>query len=254
MSVEALASERSVVLVKALPQPSEGHGETVCVAGLTPTGEWRRLYPIRFRHLDDKFRRWEWIEYRARSPRKDRRIESRNVEEDSIKTIGKMPPSERPDFLGLRVRQSTDEAARRGESLTILRPSQTNFFWELKTQEEVASDRAEYESAANQLSILDKELKALEPCPYKFYFRYCTADGKSHLNFCHDWETSAAFHNLSKRYGSQRALAHLREMYNNRYPSAGMVFAMGTHSQRPDQWLLVGVIRLDDEKQGQLDV
>ena len=46
---------RVLVTVKAAPNPSATHGETVCVAGVRlgdvgPTG-WIRLYPINFRHL-----------------------------------------------------------------------------------------------------------------------------------------------------------------------------------------------------------
>ena len=40
------------ILVKALPQPSTKHEETVCCAGVTEDGrELLRLYPIRYRRL-----------------------------------------------------------------------------------------------------------------------------------------------------------------------------------------------------------
>ena len=42
------------------------------------------------------------------------------------------------------------------------------------------------------------------------------------------------------------ALNYLNEMYNEKYPSKGMVFAMGTVKARPKQWLLLGVIRLNE--------
>ena len=40
---------RVTILVKALPQPSKTHGETVCCAGVTVHGEWKRLFPVRYR-------------------------------------------------------------------------------------------------------------------------------------------------------------------------------------------------------------
>ena len=46
-------TERVVILVKAAPHPSRRYQETVCCAGVTTEGEWRRLYPVRFRHLTD---------------------------------------------------------------------------------------------------------------------------------------------------------------------------------------------------------
>jgi hypothetical protein len=40
--------EEIVIVVKAIPQPSKRYGETVCCAGITRNGEWRRLYPSGF--------------------------------------------------------------------------------------------------------------------------------------------------------------------------------------------------------------
>ncbi len=254
MAVQNSGTERALILVKALPQPSEKYTETVCVAGITAAGEWRRLYPVRFRHLKDRFQRWQWIEYKWGIPKDDRRKESRNVDGESIHPKGKIPPKERARFLAPRFRLSTDDAYAKGESLTLIRPTETRFTWEEKTSNELESERRAYANAARQSSFFDedKELRALEPCPYKFFFSYQTADQKLHKNFCHDWETSAAFHKLSKRYGGDQALRHLNEMYNDHYPKAGVAFAMGTHSQRPEQWLLIGVLRLDEEKQTNL--
>lgn len=37
----------------------------------------------------------------------------------------------------------------------------------------------------------------------------------------------------------------MAETFGEKYPREGMVFAMGTHSQRNWQWMIIGVIRLD---------
>src|ERR1700753_1922591 len=93
--------EQAIILVKAWPQPSEKYGETVCCAGVTPNGEWRRLFPIRYRHLDGpaKFARWDIIEYRPERPKDDTRTESRRVDEPTLKKIGQMPTRERGGFF-----------------------------------------------------------------------------------------------------------------------------------------------------------
>ncbi len=254
MSHENSGTKSVTVLVKALPQPSEKYAETVCVAGVTRDGEWRRLYPIRFRQLEDKFRRWHWIEYKWHRAHGDKRSESRNVDNETLRTLHPLRPAERARFLTPLIRTSTDEAVERKESLTIIRPTNVNFSWEEKTTEEIAAERRGFSNAARQTSFFDSELKVLNPCPYKFFFEYTSADGKGHRNFCHDWETSAAFHNLSRSHSATDALKHLSNEYNHRYPQAGMAFAMGTHSQRPTQWLLIGVLRLDEEKQASLDL
>ena len=92
---------------------------------------------------------------------------------------------------------------------------------------------------------LDAELAALEPCPYAFKFDYQTEDGVSHEMACEDWETAAMFNKWQRTEGTKTALDQMSVVFNEKYPAAGMAFAIGTHSRHPDQWLLIGVLRLD---------
>ncbi len=68
----------AIVIVKAAPQLSQTHGETVCWAGIDLHGNRVRLYPISFRTLvtAKKFGRWDWIQFKWRRPDDDPRIES----------------------------------------------------------------------------------------------------------------------------------------------------------------------------------
>src|SRR3954468_3205994 len=90
-------NSRAVVLIKALPQPSRTYGETVCCAGATADGQWKRLFPVRFRHLrgDSSFARWDWVRFSDRPPTRDKRSESCHVYEDSIAMDGQLPQAER---------------------------------------------------------------------------------------------------------------------------------------------------------------
>jgi hypothetical protein len=246
MPTPATGYEKILVLVKALPHAGKRHGETVCCAGVTESGEWRRQYPIHFRTLQNKFARWDWIEYDWIAPKgDDRRSESRRVQEDTIVVQSKMPERERASFLNPLVVPSTRAAAAQGKSLAIVRPRKSRFRWERKSENDLASERAAYKVAASQLSFLDQELAVLRPCPFAFKFDYETEDGVSHKATCDDWETAAMFYNFQKRKGAEGALQEMNRIFNQVYPSKGMVFAMGTHSRFPDVWLLVGVIRLD---------
>ena len=58
---EMLKTCRVIILVKAFPQPSVNHIETVCCAGITESGEFKRLFPIWYRNLgkDSAFNRWD---------------------------------------------------------------------------------------------------------------------------------------------------------------------------------------------------
>lgn len=252
MALQLNTTERVVVLVKALPQPSKRYGETVCCAGLTSDGSWRRLYPVRFRHLEESaFDRWQWISYRWEWPRDDKRQESRRIHENSIHPERLMPCRERARLIAKVERLSTTDARNRGESLCILKSQNSRFYWRKKTLTAIRKEKESYEIAARQLSLLDRELQAYQPAPYEFKFKITDQDG-GHDFSCQDWETHAAFWKLSGRYGEEKALQHLTRIYNEEYPRKGFRFALGTVKKRPEQWLLLGVLRVDDEPQADL--
>jgi hypothetical protein len=244
--------ERVLILVKALPHVGQRHGETVCCAGVTPDGEWRRQYPIHFRRLKDQFKRWQWIEYDWIAPGlDDRRRESRRVQEDTIQVGDLMPPAERASFLEPIITGSTAEAAAKGMSLTLIRPANVRFRWSAKTLKRIDEERRAYEDAARQKSFLDPDvdLIALNPCPYAFHFDWTDSNGKAHSATCDDWETAATFYRRQQTMSSSEPLASIEKTFGAEYPNKGMAFAMGTHSRRPDQWLLVGVLRLNRSEQ-----
>ena len=58
---------RVLITVKTYPIPSVKYDELVCTAGVTPEGEFIRLYPIRFRDLpfSQQYRKYQWIEVDA---------------------------------------------------------------------------------------------------------------------------------------------------------------------------------------------
>jgi hypothetical protein len=239
--------EKVLIIVKALPQVGERHGETVCCAGITLDGQWRRQYPVHFRRLrDNQFKRWQWIEYDWIAPgADDKRRESRRVQEDTIQVGEMMPEKERARFLAPIITGSTAEAASKGMSLTLVRPTRSRFRWRAKTAEQIEEERRGYAAAAQQKSFLDPDLVALNPCPYAFHFDWVDADGKSHKATCDDWETAATYYRREKAMGAEAALADMEKTFGEDYPAKGMAFAMGTHSRRSEQWLLVGVLRLD---------
>src|SRR5271169_5467231 len=116
-------SSRVVILVKALPQPSRTYGETVCCAGVTADKLWKRLFPVRFRHLKgaSSFSRWDWVGFNYRQPTKDKRVESCHVHEDSIRVDGQLPTRERSRLLNPMVVGSAKDAEAGGHSLALIR-------------------------------------------------------------------------------------------------------------------------------------
>ncbi len=246
MDLGRIRQDRVAILVKALPQPSSKHGETVCCAGVTRDGKWKRLFPVRFRRLegDAAFGRWDWVDYRYREPTADRRTESCHVFEDSIMVVGKLAERERAPLLNPLVLGSGKAAAERGQSLTLVRPRNPRFLFKRKSVADVERDREAFCHAARQDDIFDEKLAEIEPTPYEFIFKFDDDDG-SHIYRNGDWETHAAFFHHRRRTSEEEALRWLGETYNEKYPAKGMAFVLGNVASRPQTWQLLGVIRLD---------
>ncbi len=244
---------RVVALVKALPQPSKRYGETVCCAGVTADRQWKRLFPVRFRHLAgaSSFNRWDWIDFKHRPPTSDARKESCHVYEDSIAVSGTLAPTERSRLLDPMIVGSAKEASARNQSLALLRPRNTKFKTKRKSPTELNEEREAYRRAAAQTSILDKQLADLEPSPFEFRFQF-EDDGGKHDYENGDWETHAMYWLWCKRYGETETLRLMNDTFNDEYPKRGMVFAIGNQAKRPQTWQLLGVIRLDESRQGDL--
>jgi hypothetical protein len=246
-------SSRVTILVKALPQPSKQYGETVCCAGVTQEGKWKRLFPIRFRHLqgDQSFSRWDWVSFKYRTPTRDKREESCHVFEDSINVDGEFPKRERSRFLNRMVIGSASEAMTTGQSLALIRPINTKFICKAKSASEIEEEKEAYRVSAQQDSFFDQKLADLEPSPYEFRFTFEDESGK-HNYQNGDWETHAMFFLERHRTNEQQALKWLDETFNERYPREGMAFALGNMARRAQTWQLLGVIRLDKADQGEL--
>jgi hypothetical protein len=159
-----------------------------------------------------------------------------------------MPERAREGFFDPLFRASIAEAAERGESLTLIRPQTLRFRWKLKSDSEMEDERVRRTKTLAQGSLFDQELTAIEPCPYNLSVAFQDGGGPHEMT-CGDWETAAAFFKLRRSYGDVGALEHLRATYEERYFTNGVALALGTVKKRPQQWLLLGIIRLDETKQ-----
>ena len=241
----------AIVLIKAAPQFGQKHGETVCCAAIDLEGNWLRLYPVSFRHLDDaqKFSRWDRVRFNWSLPKDDQRIESRRIDQQSLMIVGKLPKRERQIFLGPLITTGLDTERKEGRSLALLKCEIIDFFHEKKSDEEMAEETAKFQSLHNQPDLFNtKRLIPHRPAPYKFKYRYKTDDGRRE-GTCQDWETETTFFNWSKLYGVTETLDKMCKVFGEEYPEKGMLLAMGTHSLHPNTWLINGVIRIDEIQQ-----
>lgn len=241
----------AVVIVKAAPQISMRHGETVCCAGIDLQGNWLRIYPVTFRSLDEgqKFGRWERIRFKWRAASDDARSESRRIDQQSLEIVGTLKHAERERFLAKTIVTGLNAQRSLGRSLALLRPKSPEFSYERKSDADVEAERERFQALHRQHDLFhSRSIIPYEPCPYKFKYRYRSDDGPRD-GTCQDWEVEATFYHWSRKYGEKQALAEMQRVYGEDYPRKGMLLAMGTHSRWPDTWLINGIIRLDETGQ-----
>lgn len=251
-----------MILIKAQPHRSSQYFETVCCAGVGRDRKWRRQYPVPFRILQDrqKFGRWQWVSYEFVKPKDDQRKESQKVLSHSLVAKEQMKPAERANFLAPLVRKSLAEADAARDSLTLVRPRRIALKAIPKTEDELADETIKHRELAAQLSLLegDEEVKPLTPCRMQFKLAWEDQSGRRHEHECDDWETATAFTKFDQKYGEAKAVEFLKQKYEQQYFEAGLVLGFSTHSRRnieyktKNQWLLVGLIRLDETHQGDL--
>lgn len=251
LEISPSGESEAIVLIKAAPQVGARHGETVCCAAIDLYGNWLRLYPVSFRHLDEgkKFGRWDRIRFRWRMPKDDGRAESRRIDQDSLAITGELKAVERERFLARSIVTSLDKERREGRSLALLRAEVTGFHVERKPADEMAAQKAKFDALHAQPDLFNtKPLIPYTPASYKFKYSYRTDDGRRE-GTCQDWEIEATFFKWSRDYGESKALEFMQARFGEEYPRKGMLLAMGTHSLHPDTWLINGIIRLDEVQQ-----
>ncbi len=147
---------------------------------------------------------------------------------------------------------STRRELEAGRSLALLSGRDYRFIHRPRDAAELQEDRAAYDRWSASPDLFGgRTLPPREPAPYAFFYRYRDDDGE-HECRCHDWELEATFFRRRKAHTEKEALASMAETFGQNYPRDGMLLAMGTHSRRAEQWMIVGVIRLDPVIQGAL--
>ncbi|HEX2242141.1 MAG TPA: hypothetical protein VHK27_02555 [Gammaproteobacteria bacterium] len=255
------------ILVKAFPQQSKKHEETVCCAGITEDGQQMlRLFPIRFRRLpkEQQFDRFDLVEVLA-TKAGDPRPESYRVDEASIQLIEKAKTlSEEAKvrlwqpFIASSLKALHEENRQKNRSLGIVRPDSGSIKFFCKPAKDADTEDRDVADAVQQVqqsSFLEDPLKPLEKPEYAFGYTFTSA-GNPHKHIIHDWEVQAAYRHYKHRYGAQ-ALERLKHEYAENIPARNLHFLMGTIAAHPRNFIIIGLLRssLDPQelaRQGQL--
>ncbi|HOY80369.1 MAG TPA: hypothetical protein PLN33_21325, partial [Hyphomonadaceae bacterium] len=207
--------ERILITVKTYPVLSRKYAELVCTAGVTPSGEWRRLYPIRFRQLydDQQYKKYQWVEAEVEKAGDDGRPESYRILHHSLKTIaGPLPTAnfwsarKAAFFDKVEIHDDLGELIARAHgnelSLAAFQPTRVLEFVCEETEREWDADRlAALEKERRQLDLLldeesiARQFEVVRKLPYKFSYQFEDCRGKTSKLMIEDWEIGALYWN-----------------------------------------------------------
>lgn len=163
-----------------------------------------------------------------------------------------MKANERENFLNRHIVTSLEKEFSEGRSLALLKPQIRSFKVVRKSQDKLKKQQAKIDSFHSQVDMfIPRPAVPVTACPFDFKYVYKTDDGERE-GTCQDWETEATFFKWKSLYGEERALTEMKSVYGEILPARGLYFAMGTHSQYPETWLINGLIQLKSSGQGSL--
>lgn len=256
-------TEKILITVKTYPTLSSKYAELVCTAGITENGEWRRLYPVRFRQLyeEQKYKKYQWVEAKIEKSTNDRRPESYKIIENSLNPVGKPLPTNKfwrarreAFFKKVEVHEDLEsliEKAHRNElSLAIFRPTRFLKFTteELNEREWNAGKLADLENQKKQLHLFKdeetvaRELEIVQKLPYKFYYQFEDCRGKKSKLMIEDWEIGALYWKCLRGNNERVALEKVKEKYWDDFVQSGkheIALVLGTtlehHNKKSSQ-------------------
>lgn len=246
-------TRKILITVKAYPNPSKKYVETVCVAGIDlEKYEWLRLYPIRFRDLeeDKKFKKYNIIEIKVFKPSDDNRPESYKVDSDSIKIIDYLKTKDkwnkRKSIVLSTVSNSMCDIIKQNKvnrkSLGVFKPADVDFYWKKSRKIDVEEIKSYY----SQLSFLEKNKIAIEHIPYDFYYKFSCHNESNcpgHDFVIIDWEIKQAYRDWRYCYKDEKLLlSKIKERWlSMTSKKKDTYFYVGNMKRFPDIFMILGV-------------
>ena len=233
--------ERLLLLCMTYPTESRKYGSSVCMAGITDEGEFRRIYPVPyevFRNRKDRFKKRHYIEYEIRE-KGDYRKESFKVYPESIRVLSdEVDYDEGIRVIGQRYASTLEDLQLAWKedrtSLGIIKP----VLLDMKVIGNKQSDTT-IQSTLNDGGIMPEMLK------HSFIYHFHCSESCSYIHKCSclDTEIGQLYRKLKKTNSLDLAAAKVKDrfvtwMKETREP----YFMMGTHSYHPNKWMVISVL------------
>jgi hypothetical protein len=248
---------RVMITVKAAPNPSERHGETVCVAGISADlakPGWVRLYPINFRDLgrEDRFRKYDIVALEARPARQDQRRESYKPLIDTMVTKHHLRPWEpRRRWVEPYIEDSmcrlnrNARASANAQSLAAIRPRTVDGLDVEPHPGWTRAEQTKIDAYVGQLDLFGTQDRTPLQAPrFKAAYRYrCHEPGcGGHRQGVIDWELVAFQRKLGRLSDSELCNA-IRDKFLGELcgPAREVAFYVGNQAKRTHVFSVLGV-------------
>lgn len=193
-----MSVERILITVRTYPNLSTKYYETVCTGGINDRGEWRRLYPVPLRLLDEnkQYRTFDVVKVKL-GDNPDGRPESRKPDTPTLRLERRLQHWQaRRDWILPTAVQSMHELRASGRTLAPVRVQAVLDF---------IADPQSSEWSSKQREILRQQglfegPTPLEKIPFDFRLHWRDADGAEHDSKFIAWEVGQAWRAYRHKY------------------------------------------------------
>lgn len=255
---------RVLITVKTYPATSEADGEVTAVAGVRldrGAPSWIRLYPMRFRTVEEysRFQKYDIVDVDIRrDSERDPRPESYRPDARSLTVAGSVKAdgrqwNKRREIIGpligatsacqlLRPNSLGRTGGEAAPSMGLVKPYVDGVTVEHGSP--WASRHLAKIEAVSTPSLFGDEIALMEPMPFRLSYRYRCTDGacRGHEQLCLDWELGQDGRALIRDYGAEEAGRRLREKWEREMcdPGRDLYFFIGNHAGRRRQFDVLG--------------
>lgn len=239
--------EKILILCRAVPEESRAYFQTVCVAGITNKGEFRRLYPVMFKPFvaggGIPFHKKEWIRATTLPPddKRDTRPESRKLDISSVVVLNREDDEAIRRIVLRHLSPSVKAIQDSGASLGLLKPKIIDFECQIESTDEWSRDQVDLEGRPIGKIGLGQQSR------YKFFCeerKGCCGE-RPHSMEIHDWEVNELYRNIIRRDKKHTVIEYKmrKKLFDWMTTTRDVFFMMGTH-HRWKTWMIVSILYL----------
>ncbi|MEH6375506.1 hypothetical protein V7793_14370 [Streptomyces sp. KLMMK] len=201
-----------------------------------------------------QFSKYSVVELEVRTHQGDSRPESLRPNLDTLKVLDRIPPSDgwrqryahveplvAPSLCAIKRYQETNRT-----SLGLFRPAEITGFRLAPAEPWPASKAA----MADQMDLLDQDLRRLEWVPLEFRYTFRCADHNcpGHDMALRDWEAGESYRKFLRKYGEAGVREKLRERWYERMvtPNRAVHLFVGNIAAHPKTFMLLGLFYPND--------